>query len=85
MSGIPPNNLPIYLQKYTVGIFCRFVDTVCPDTPIVGGCSSTRYGCCPDGITAKQDIAGSNCRRECGTVLYSTVGLLPSNECGISI
>ena len=29
---------------------------------MVGGCGgSTRYGCCPDGKTAKSDEAGSNC------------------------
>lgn len=28
---------------------------------LVGGCVSTRYGCCPDGVTAKADAAGSNC------------------------
>ena len=80
MSVIPQNNLPIYLQNYTVGIFCRYVKTVCPDTPIVGGCAGTQFGCCPDGITPKQDATGSNCRPGCGTVLYTTVGLLPSNE-----
>jgi hypothetical protein len=80
MSTIPPNNLPIYLQNYTVTILCRDVDTVCPDSPIVGGCSGTVYGCCPDGTTVKQNESGTNCLRQCGTVLYSTVGLLPSNE-----
>ena len=28
---------------------------------MTGGCRSTRYGCCPDGKTAKVDQAGSNC------------------------
>ena len=27
----------------------------------VGGCGGTRFGCCPDGKTAKADEAGSNC------------------------
>ena len=27
----------------------------------VGGCDGTRYGCCPDRITAKKDQWGSNC------------------------
>lgn len=27
---------------------------------VVGGCSTTRYGCCPDGKTA-QNQTGSNC------------------------
>ena len=28
---------------------------------IIGGCSGTRYGCCPDGHTAKKNHRGSNC------------------------
>jgi hypothetical protein len=35
-----------------------------PPHPIykpVGGCSGTRYGCCPDNITPKVDEHGSNC------------------------
>jgi hypothetical protein len=31
-----------------------------PPKPI-GGCSGTRYGCCPNNITAKIDTQGSNC------------------------
>ena len=27
---------------------------------LVGGCSTTRYGCCPDGKTA-QNQSGTNC------------------------
>lgn len=80
MSVIPSKNLPIYLQNYTVGIFCRFIEIICPDTPLAGGCAGTRYGCCPDGTTAKENESGTNCRLGYGTVLYSTVGLLPSNE-----
>jgi len=30
------------------------------DKKVVGGCSSTKYGCCPDGTTAKNQT-GSNC------------------------
>jgi len=26
----------------------------------IGGCAGTRFGCCPDGITAR-NISGSNC------------------------
>jgi hypothetical protein len=26
-----------------------------------GGCAGTKYGCCPDGVTAKVDANGSNC------------------------
>ena len=28
---------------------------------IVGGCEGTRFGCCPDGFTAKANARGSNC------------------------
>ena len=27
----------------------------------IGGCSGTRYGCCPDNVNAKHDTVGSNC------------------------
>ena len=27
----------------------------------IGGCSGTQYGCCPDGITSRNDNTGSNC------------------------
>lgn len=30
------------------------------DKKVVGGCSTTRFGCCPDGKTA-QNQTGSNC------------------------
>lgn len=30
------------------------------DKKVVGGCSSTKYGCCPDGTTPKMKD-GSNC------------------------
>jgi hypothetical protein len=32
-----------------------------PALELVGGCKTTRYGCCPDGKTGKVDEAGSNC------------------------
>ena len=31
--------------------------------PLVGGCSGTEYGCCPDGRTARINAFGSNCYR----------------------
>lgn len=27
----------------------------------IGGCAGTRYGCCPNGVTARVDPAGTNC------------------------
>jgi hypothetical protein len=27
----------------------------------IGGCSGTRYGCCPNGVTPKSNYIGSNC------------------------
>ena len=36
--------------------------TCCNSSPnIKGGCEGTQFQCCPDGITAKQDIDGTNC------------------------
>ena len=34
-----------------------------PNQPVkvVGGCAGTQYGCCPNGVTAKANYAGSNC------------------------
>jgi len=30
------------------------------DRQVVGGCSTTQFGCCPNGITARNQT-GSNC------------------------
>jgi len=27
----------------------------------IGGCAGTRYGCCPNGVTARVNPLGSNC------------------------
>lgn len=35
--------------------------------PDVGGCSTTRYGCCPDGKMGKIDDKGSNCKAPTGS------------------
>lgn len=32
-----------------------------PGVQPIGGCSGTRYGCCPNGVTPKVDYVGSNC------------------------
>jgi hypothetical protein len=41
----------------------------------IGGCAGTRYGCCPDGNTAKVDQNGSNCKslREFDQILSGDV------------
>ena len=32
-----------------------------PHDPIMGGCTGTIYGCCPNSPIAKHDYIGSNC------------------------
>jgi hypothetical protein len=32
-----------------------------PQPHIIGGCAGTQYGCCPNGVTAKANYAGTNC------------------------
>ena len=63
----------------------------CPDnvTPVpprgdcpIGGCAGTQFGCCPYSTEAKVDQEGSNCGTIAGSVLYNTVGAIPSNEVG---
>ena len=34
-----------------------------PRQIVVGGCSGTLWGCCPDEVTPKYDPQGTNCRR----------------------
>lgn len=72
---IPDENLPIYLQNYTVNIFCyeKFYNE--EET-----CDSEPYGCCSDGVTSKDSPLGNNCIPECGSSKYSTVGIFPSNK-----
>ena len=71
---IPENNLPIYLQNYTVNVLCY---EKAYDNEI--NCESGIYGCCSDEVTPKENIFGTNCIPECGSSKYSTVGILPSN------
>ena len=75
---IPDNNLPIFLQQYTVDIF----DVKNENCYAIGGCAGTQFGCCPDKVTAKEDVQGSNCPSPVGSVLYTTVGAIPSNKVG---
>ena len=78
MSEIPPENLPIYLQQYSVVVLREKPKDNC--FPVQQNpCLDTDFGCCSDGVTPKTDPEGSNCPRECGSVRYSTVGVIPSN------
>ena len=45
----------------------------------IGGCCGTQFGCCPYSTEAKIDLEGSNCGTIAGSVLYTTVGAIPSN------
>jgi hypothetical protein len=35
--------------------------TTATPEPIVGGCVGTQFGCCGDGVTGREDEAGTNC------------------------
>lgn len=48
----------------------------------IGGCCGTQFGCCPYSTKAKEDKEGSNCGTIAGSVLYTTVGAIPSNQLG---
>ena len=78
-NTIPQNNLPIYLQEYTISVLGDINSLECPSEPVLGGCVGTQYGCCPDGVTAS-NADGSNCPSEVGTIQYSTLGVIPSNK-----
>ena len=32
-----------------------------PSQQMIGGCAGTRYGCCPNGVTSKINVIGTNC------------------------
>lgn len=46
----------------------------------VGGCVSTRYGCCADGKTSKADAAGSNCAHAVGGCASTRFGCCPGSS-----
>ena len=51
-----------WYYKNQPGSSTVIVNPVAPPLPhLIGGCAGTRYGCCPDGRTARNDIRGSNC------------------------
>jgi hypothetical protein len=53
------------------------------NTPMIGGCSVTQFGCSPDSMTAKIDPEGTNCTSvSYGTINYSSVGILPGKSDG---
>jgi hypothetical protein len=37
------------------------IQTNNPTNRILGGCAGTRWGCCPDGYSARNDPFGTNC------------------------
>lgn len=51
-----------YNEKHTTSSSTTWVvPYVRPPTDVIGGCAGTRYGCCPNGRTARVDVRGSNC------------------------
>lgn len=52
--------LVIMLSRHITIIHTQNVPVPVPVKPI-GGCAGTRYGCCPNGITARMNPVGTNC------------------------
>ena len=75
MGEIPSNNLPIYIQNYSVVIVGKENVKNCTSS----NCGQTKFGCCPDGTTVRLNKEGTNCIKEVGRELYSTIGIIPSN------
>lgn len=63
------------MQNYTIDIL---------KTPILTSqpADCGQFGCCPYTNTPKTDTEGSNCKNVAGSILYSTVSALPTNEEG---
>ena len=57
--------LIIFLRTHVTVINTNPVQPVPVPVPApvnkIGGCAGTRYGCCPNGITARQNAIGTNC------------------------
>ena len=57
-------NIVLFISAFLLLIILLIISFVIVKRlrPIVGGCSGTRYGCCPDEITPKYNPHGTNCR-----------------------
>jgi hypothetical protein len=67
--ALPPPPHPIYP-----------VPKPLPQPVPVGGCAGTKYGCCPNNITAKIDEIGSNCvSKKIGGCAGTRYGCCPNN------
>jgi len=54
--------LGVIIFSILVGVSTFFIiESIHPRKEIRRGCGSYRWGCCPDGMTPKYDIMGSNC------------------------
>lgn len=55
--------LIIFLSLLILFFLFRSHITIINTQPIkpIGGCAGTRYGCCPNGVTARINPVGTNC------------------------
>ena len=51
----------ILILKYKSPLIVKDIYIQPPNIYNKGRCSDTRYGCCPNGITPKENVWGSNC------------------------
>ena len=67
--ALPPPPHPIYP-----------VPKPLPQLTPIGGCAGTRYGCCPNNVTAKINEVGSNCiSKQIGGCAGTRYGCCPNN------